>query len=260
MTFRLSRLLAASALTLAAGLAHAGVDQSWSLTSGSSGVNVSAWTASNTTNLLSAGTVTNWSGGVGASYSGEPTSSPQHALDNHTRFESLLLDFGSEAVNLSKIGVGWSEAWANQTSCTWWGSCSTSFKNVGSQTDLFVLAYTGSDPFSASSMSGLSYSQLLNNGWEIVANVSGSTGTRDIATATPIYSSFWLIGAGSFEATSGGAAITTGDGRHDFIKIAGVTGSVRPPPPPGTVAEPGSLALLGLGMLGMLALRRRRSV
>ena len=52
---------------------------------------------------------------------------------------------------------------------------------------------------------------------------------------------------------------TTGDiGQTPFTNPGLVTTTVTPPPPPPPIAEPGSLAIFGVGLLGLMALKRKR--
>ncbi len=203
-----------------------------------------AWTASSNTNALSKGTVNGYAGGVGVAYSGESSSSPNHALDNQDRYESVLLDFGPTSVRLDSVSLGW----------------------TNNDSDIWVLAYTSATPFSGS-LAGAKYSTLLSNGWSLVGNYTNvGTNTVNLGTASSLYSSFWLIGAGGFASSVG---VTSGDKKandtwkgfanktYDYVKVSAVGGTPRPPPSrSSSVPEPGSLALLGVAFAGMLSLRR----
>jgi len=218
---------------LALGSGAASASTTWTLNGGTTMPALSGWYAGTSSSSLSGGVVTGWDGGVGvkSDLSNEATS-PNHALDNRDRFESLLLDFGPQEVKLDKVSIGW----------------------VSNDSDFFLLAYTGATPFSGS-LANNTYANLLSSGWSLVGNYANGASTGTYNTGASVYSSFWLIGAGAISASG----VTNGDGRHDYIKIASVAGvtKIPPPPPPPGVPEPGSLALAGLGLLGLVATRRR---
>ncbi len=216
----------------------------WSLDNANAPVET-AWSASSNTTALSQGTVNGYAGGIGVAYSGESSASPNHALDNQGRYESVLLDFGATSVRLDSLSLGW----------------------TSNDSDVWVLAYTGATPFSGS-LASAKYSTLLNNGWSLVGNYTNvGTNTVNLGTASNLYSSFWLIGAGGFASSVG---VTSGDKNpngawkgfvnktYDYVKVSAVGGTPRTPPPrSGSVPEPGSLALVGAAFAGMLSLRRR---
>ncbi|MGE0010719.1 MAG: exosortase-dependent surface protein XDP1 [Azoarcus sp.] len=205
---------------------------------GGPSVTVTGWSASNSGSSLSQGYIESWNG-VGVHYSDESTASPNHAMDNNGRFESVLLNFGAD-IQLDSVGLGWV------------------YNNDRRRSDFFVLAYTGSAVFSGD-LTGKSYSDLLSlgSGWTLVGN-SGGSGTGDYTlSAGSTYSSFWLIGAGAVSGTSVGYG--SNNSYNDYMKVASVGGSVKPPSHDNNVPEPGSLALAGLGVLGLVGMRRRKS-
>ena len=84
------------------------------------------------------------------------------------------------------------------------------------------------------------------SGWTLINNFTNVGSTGSLTTGATVFSSAWLVSAYS-SAYGGGAGFDSG---NDAFTLATVT----------TVPEPGSLALLGAGLLGLLASKRRKPV
>lgn len=190
--------------------------------------------------IFAAAAVYNWTGGLGvvATNENQATTGP-HATDNVNGTDALLIKFDT-ATSLTAVTLGWN------------GTDNPSGAYIDS--DISVLAWTGIGDPAAGSIAGSTAAGLVSAGWTLVgdyANVGGLAGDTQ-AISTSITSSYWLVSA--YDAKWSGC--TTGcfnSGANDAFKLVSVAGNQTT-----KVPEPGSLALLGAGLLGWVASRKRK--
>lgn len=188
----------------------------------------------------------------------------EHSMDNNGRSDVMLLTF-TEQIALQSLKLGW----------------------VGTDSDVFILAWSGAAPSGgiASQLVGKTFAQVAAdtandpaNGWRLItslSNVGLNTSTSFNNSTAPVYSSYWLIGAGGFNSAATGGGVTSGDknatggwigfgtagANYDYVKLASVGGVATGGGGGGGggIPEPGSLALAGVAFIGMMGLRRRKS-
>lgn len=172
--------------------------------------------------------------------------------------EALFLNFGSSKVNLTNVGIGWTGGDADMSVWAWTG---TGAANVGATTAKGSTTTTGT-------------TSAALTGWTLVSNLDFGSGTGDRATNGTLYSSYFLVttyfGAASgnlqsandrFKLNSFTASVCTGTlsgGSTGGTGGAATNGNgATCGTPPTGVPEPGSLALVGLALVGGAAVRRR---
>jgi hypothetical protein len=238
------------------------------LTSGASGTSIVAGNSYGISGFANAATWTvnssstlQYYGGNGLGMSSDSTLSqaPNHALDNGVstgatdlisglgNTEAVMLSFNSSVV-LSSIGIGY----------------------VFGDADVSVFRYIGSN-IVAPALNGTtaSLSGMQGAGWQLVGNYGDlavdTTSPYNAVNAGNVGSSWWLITA--YNSSYGAATTGVVSQGNDFFKIYAVAGTkcvstgggsnCGAGPSGSKIPEPGSLALVSVGLVGALGLRRR---
>jgi len=190
--------------------------------------------------LISA-TLTDQSAGLGINNKqtgdGSEGADPEHAADNNQRYDVFVLEaLGSGAANFDwqSLGISWAKEW------TYSGS---TVVNRGATADIDFFVGNGD----GTSFTSMCLSTCPDSGTKKITDAGFKyiDGNNNQTTGSPID----VLGSdkGRYLVVSG-ALNLGGDGFFDAFKLSGATG----------VPEPHSIALLGLGFLAMVGLRRKR--
>ena len=171
----------------------------------------------------------------------ESDTTPDHSIDSFNNYFDMVLLTFNEKVDLTQFDIGW----ARET---------TQYNRA----DISVAAFTGNG---SSSLAGNTWNGVATSGnWSTVGQYLDVDDYNYQTVTSDITSKYWLIGAyNPIFANPGEVTGTWASSNNDGFKLASVQGVTSTGNPVVSVPEPTSIAILGLGLLGFLSMRKKHN-
>lgn len=171
----------------------------------------------------------------------ESDTTPDHSIDSFNNYFDMVLLTFNQKVDLTRFDLGWARESTNLN-----------------RADISVAAFTGNGN---ANLAGNTWGDIAGSGnWSTVGEY------RDVASynyqnvTTDVKSKYWLIGAyNPIFANPGEVTGNWESAGNDGFKLASVRGVTSTGTVVVTVPEPSSLAILGLGLLGFLSVRKKHN-